>query len=600
MSPSGEWDLLRLVRNSYGAPDYSDDGVVLLETPSSSVTQLLDTDLGTGIFHYYSVFVRDSEFGNWHRAASTIGLTTHDYDYSDVFFRRLAGWFQEQDQDISRGGFDEGPLQRFLRITGLAADFSRSEIETARWLRRPDSISGNLLPLLADTFGVPVEPSIGMRRTRFWVRDATFLHRSKGTIPGIQAITTTITGWGSRVTRGTNILKGTDALAWFEATGSSVGDDASLSDFSTWNVAVKAEGTTGWEISSGPIDDSAARFHGVVVEGESFYQFGLEARAVDVDATITPKISWFDMNESLISQTIFDSGIVSSGGWTSIVSDTFAPVGAVYATVQVEGNEDAFLRRVHLTPEFADIGWEPPFALDIELLPVRTNLVHNPSFQYGVDGWSISDGSIVRDDTTSFSGDASLHVDIAGVDPVVSSVPLVLINSDTRHTASTWTKDLGLEIRVRWFDENDVETGVTPWRSAQEGGNTWHRASVSGFPPPATTQGIVEFSVSEGTILDAVLFESSDSVGEYFDGSFFGADYIWEDQAHSSMSFFFPQRSIRNNRLLNLLPDYLPLNQPFMLRYFGPVSGTTSQEAEDEALGMGVLGIIPMGEQESS
>lgn len=84
---------------------------------------------------------------------------------------------------------------------------------------------------------------------------------------------------------------------------------------------------------------------------------------------------------------------------------------------------------------------------------------------------------------------------------------------------------------------------------------------------------------------DAAMLEQGDHPSEYFDGARFGADYIWGGDAHSSSSRHYPGRTARNARLMEILPDYLPIGQMFNLRF------TEEVELGGRAAGYGALGV---------
>lgn len=645
-TPSGDWDQIRLVRNSYGAPDFESDGAVLGLAPDAvGVNEWFDRDLREGNFYYYALFVRTADTQQWVRAGVTIGLVTQNFGYGTQMFEWLPGWFQEQDDARPRAPFFQGPLRRYLNVVGLAADFTRTELETLRWLRRPERISGDLLPLMAQQYGVPVEPAIGMRRTRFWLRDAMFLYKRKGTLPGIQDIVTTITGWDSVVGYGPNILRGICTDAWFHDADSTVADLFDDSNLVTGDIRVEiTTAEAEWEISNAPLPVTNVRYHGIAIEAETAYTFSTEFLATAGAGDVEVEIAWHDEDGDLLStETSSPWAVAADGNWQLATVDAVSPVGAVYAVVRARGDLDVEMRFGQLT-KGTWVEWTAPMMLDIALLPTRTNYVTNPSFEFGLATWTTDAGDIERSEALALNGNASLRVVSAGQIPVVDGgdpentptdsydggspddvpsdqlsggppsgpaelngtgfsiltggpYPIELL--EVRHSLRVYVSNSGSRARVRWLNDAQGLVSASNWADAvPEPGNTWFTISLSSFSPAGATQAVIDVEVSEDTYLDSVLLEAADTPGGYFDGSTFGADYVWGANAHASTSRFYPQRSARNSRLLAILPEYLPVNQIFQLRYVEADLGPMGLETTDGTLGIDTLGIATLGTSE--
>lgn len=644
-TPSGDWDRLRVVRNGYGAPDFESDGFILpIDPAAQGVNEYLDRDLREGSFYYYSIFVRETATTRWIQAATAIGLVSQDFGYGDQLFSWVPGWFQEQDEALGTAPSFEGPLQRYLRVVGLAADFTRTELETLRWTRRPEQVSGNLLPLMAQQFGVPIEPAIGTRRTRFWLRDAAFLARRRGTLTGIQGIVTTITGWASEVRYGPNLLRGVCAAAWYPDDDASLEDLFASADLTTGDIHIEIETSEpSWTFSNAPLDGSAVVYHGLPVTAGEAYTFEgsfLPAATGEVEL----EISWFDEDFTLIGSDSSGPEPVSAGGdWTRVSVSEFSPGNAAYAVVTVRGDVDAEIRHLQFVRGDVPPAWTAPKMLEIELLPVRTNYVGNPSFEQGVLTWSISDGAIARTETMSVSGTASLVVTAAGAPLVIdgggpdttfddaydggdaaaaptgevlsgagvqgaaalpgsgfailTGGPYPIELPEVQHAVRLSVSNPGSRARVRWLSAGSGTLAVSPWRGVEDptASAAWHTILFASFPPAGTAQVAIEIEVSENTHVDAVLIEAADTPGPYFDGSTFGGDYVWGGAAHRSASRFYPRRAERNARLRALLPNYLPVNQVFQLQYVESGAAGAGLLTTGGAVGVGTLGEDTLG-----
>ena len=592
--PTGDWDLLRVVRNSYGAPDFSTDGRVL-PIPETSVNtrEYLDINLREGNFYYYAVFVRESASQRWARAGIAIGLVTQNFAYGERMFRWIPGWFQEQDNARPRAPFFEGPLRRYLGVTGLAADFMRTELESLRWLRRPERISGNLLSVMAQQYAVPHEPAIGMRRTRFWLRDAAFLYSRKGTLPGIRDIITTITGWDSEVSYGPNILRGIEAGAWFSNADTTLANLLPQSDLDVGDVqsSITLSGAE-WEIANAPLDGSKVRFHGIAVTPELPYVLRAEVRA-STAADVTPEFEWYDEDgDSLQVDTGTAESIAGDNEWYEVSLPGFSPADAVFAVVRFRGDQSVEFARAQLA-EGSGPTWTAPQMLIADLLPSRTNYVTNPSGELGVATWEVDAGSLTRSEDESIYGIASMA--ISGAATIATGGPYE-IDFGVQHALRAHTTSDTARARIRWVDDEDAVLSTSDWSSPGDVVEpSWKTLTLSSFPPSGAVAALIDIEVEDGDSIDAVLLEAADGPGEYFDGDMFGADFIWSGNPHGSSSRFYPQRAVRNSRLIALLPDYMPVNQIVQLRYVVPESEFGGFETTPGTMGTDTLGIITLG-----
>ena len=641
--PSGDWDRLRVVRNSYGAPDFASDGTILVDVLDPNFNETLDTGLREGNFYYYSVFVRATLNQRWVRAGSATGLVTEDHGYAGMLFRGIPGWFQEQDDNRPSAPSFEGPLRRFLRVIGLAADFSRTEMETLRWLRDPERVSGNLLGLLSQQYGVPLEPAIGMRRARFWLRDATFLYQRKGCLPGIRAFVTTLTGWDCEISYGPNLLRGLDSAAWFPGADTTIVDVLEDSDLETGDIVTSITTSgIGWEISSVPIPVADLRYHGIPISALLAYALSGEFLAQGTAGEVTVEMEWFDADgTSLGVETSPVVAVPNDGEWVRADLPSFSVAESAFVALRFRGDSAMKFRHAQLVQGSLQ-DWTPPVLLDIELLPTRTNYVTNPSFERGVATWSMPSGSFTVSTQQPLYGDVSLYIEESGTvlgtsggdsesvstttidagdaetehpdllsggpaegpelttGPGLSSMlfggPYFIEFPEVQHAALIHVTNSDSRARIRWVNSAQQPVLYSSWAYATDAlEQDWRHIRLSSFPPEDAVAAYLEIEVSEGNYVDGVMLETADTPGDYFDGSTFGADYIWGGDEHRSASRFYPQRATRNNRLLALLPDYLPVNQPYSLRYveaFSEAPGlpTTPGTLGTDTLGLGTLG----------
>jgi len=599
--PAGEWNRFRIVRNGYGFPNFESDGTILLDANTDVGVTFIDRNLRPENFYYYGIFVRDTENSVWVRAGDAMGLAVENYGYSEKMFRALPGWYREEDRRRATVLYPEGPLERYLMLFGLGFDHIRTEYESLRWLRNPERISANLLRLLAEQFGIPWEPALGGRQIRQWLRDAVFLYRTKGTRPGVEAAVKAITGWGADVAFGKNILRGESSQFWFPVGSTDLVDVESPDDVSQFAMYVDDDSSSGeWVIQTYPASGFAPWYGIPVTEGLNYvFQAELRADGAANEGDVTVEFVWFDEDDVEVSTTSTAPVATTDGEWIELVVEDAAPAGATQVAMRMTGTDTGdiatWVRRLQVEESLGVTDWVPAQSLRIELLPTRTNYATNPSFEQDLASWVLDGpGNYEITDAAAVDGAGQASVEITldpSEDTILAGGPYPVPRG--RFTASTYVRNAAAEVRLRWLDDSLTEIAVTPWGELKTPvGTEWVRPWQAGLRPAGATQVQVQVQVHDTCFVDAVLLEAADSPGDYFDGDFFGADFIWSGDVHASTSRYYPGRTVRNARLRILLPDYLPFEQRFVLRYTErAVGGATS----DSALGVGTLGETPLG-----
>lgn len=427
IKPSGDWTSLRLVRSGFGYPDHAEDGAVLLETVAD--TTFFDSGLREGKFYYYSVFVLATQTGEWIRAGDAMALVTKNHRSTERLFEWMPGYFQEADRIRTSPKHQRGPLERYLSVLGVSLDHIRTEYDSLRWLRNPDKISGNLLPLLAEQFGLPLEPSLGMRQTRVWLRDAVYLYRHKGTRPGIEAAISAVTGWGARVYYSKNLLRGEGSYAWYPF-GTAIDDDVSPDNYQIPALRVtSALGNGVWAIGTAPDDHRAdaslgiQRWFGIEIVDNQPVSAQAQVRAAvatSAGATFRWRFAWFDSSGARIGIAMTDGPVSAADtelGWTDVLFEGVnPPVGAKFLAAYLEyaGGDgtlvDTYVRYLQVEQSATATTYETARALKIALDPVRWNFVTNPSFEINTAGWEPVNATIERSVAEQVSRGASLRV----------------------------------------------------------------------------------------------------------------------------------------------------------------------------------------------
>ena len=602
--PEGEWSRLRIVRSSYGFPIFPEDGVTIFEQQAGdNVSTFVDEDVKGGRFVYYSIFALEVANDRWIRAGDTIGLPTEDHRYGGSLLNLMPQFLREADAERSRRG-EGGPLESYMEVIGSSLNHVRTEYETLRWLRNPEQISGNLIRPLAQMFGVPFEPAIGMRQARVWLRDAVYLYRIKGTRPGVEAAASAMTGWGARVTYGPNLLRAEGPAGWFSLgsmTQTFSPDDPTIPamrvEHNAFSTAIKTS-----PFSYGTTAD-VPTWYSTRIQALTDYSLSAQLRPAPDGGSPGREYSWvltwYGPSGDFMGSTTSPSQTLNADGWVTLSFTANSPAGAAYAAVRLASSgavapTPMLIRRIQLEQGSAPSTWTPARAIVINFDPVRWNFIPNPAFTNGLFSWSLDTGDYSLG--SSPVGPASGNQN-AILDGKMSSGPMGVASSSVSHVFSAYVRGTGqVSVQLDYFTNPGDEDPVASFTETHDVGGEG-RVWVAGPNPFGSLFARVSLTTSQSMDVGSTMLEEGSVPGDYFDGNFFGADYLWASAPGVSASKYYPNRTERNVRVRDLIVDYLPIGQPFLINYIGGAPSTGRIITGDEGTtGVGTYGIMPFGQ----
>lgn len=626
--PGGAWDHMYLVRSSFEFVSAPGDGTVVLDADASSAPgSFVDTGLQPGRFYYYTFLVRTEDATpRFAQAGVVIVLVTYDYDYRDQLYQLLPSIYREKDNDLTTIGANPpgGPLFRYLELIGYQDDVLKSEIDSLLWTYNVDLVSGGLLPLLANQFNLDFEPEIGMKALRRLLKNIVFLYKNRGNQTGLEGLLSALTGYPIDITIGRNMMLSQDVANFKQGIG-------------TWNV-FSGTATLSWNGTSSPvgqdtlpgcmgllagatgtvvIQSGANRYEAIPVQAGLPYTASAYGRADAISENMNVRIRWLDKDGAVLSSSSYGTAVATTtSDWsTRCIKTATAPTDAVFALVQIQftglvSGETQWIDSVQFEFDSSVSAFQRAREIEIQVLPVRTNLCANPSFETDTTSWTPTNCTVSRVTSDSKYGTASAQM-----------------HKNTGTTVSSTLEGPSL-FGAALIDENDITSlffascyikpldhtctmsvGFTLWTEYFPGGvglltpvdgdsrfdhfvcpvNQWTRIYSSSVPhdlldpvnvlPYIGAPFFLQWGVREvhGTgllngddvLVDAFLLERSESLGDYFDGSS-GApveDYLWAGTHNESSSYYYPKRTARNSRMLQLIPKNIPINAVFSVNY---------------------------------
>lgn len=216
-------DKVRLVRKEFDYPQDINDGLTLYDGTNFTF-YFGDKDVKENTYFYYTLFSHRVFDDTWYFAGEVQGFSVA-LD-SMQFVRRLFHWLPEIHRDLDRtteqlalnevqetsgslrgeffhldenGSIDRGQLERFIRWLEIEFGGAKGFIDNLTTLFDVDRAPENMLPHLAAITGAVINWDIPLPRRRLEIKFAIQVYKTKGTVPGIERIVWSITGFHALV-----------------------------------------------------------------------------------------------------------------------------------------------------------------------------------------------------------------------------------------------------------------------------------------------------------------------------------------------------------------------------------------------------------------
>lgn len=586
--PAEGWSRLRLVRNLSGIPSSIDDGLVVLAEEDTEGTPVYnDLDVAPGRRYYYGLFLFMPGTQEWSPAGAAEAFTVHEHGYTDVLWGKLPELYRGGDITEPGGGTNDA-LYRFLSIFGFELDGLRTQIDSLLDIGGAASV----LPALLRQFLFDTGPEIGVRAARQLAANAPTLYNTKGTRAAVENFVSIITGWDAYLRLSPNrVLDSGDSLTtlstgrWATALA-----NARITGRASTAEAPAPYGRPGYAVLTadepGPINASPSRngregrLHSIHVVQGRYYVASVHVRG---ETTARMVIDWYDRDGRYIASASGAPTVATPEGWTARpYALAVAPPGAVYAGLRVSADASEAGQEIHLAAvQFEDGAlreWRRARAVSIVLRGI-TNEIRNPDGVTGTHGWSgpglTSDASGLHYAWQAGAGnERTVQVaDRVRVQPGQTWTVLVEANS-----AAT---DGAVQPYLRLYaGDAEVGTTITPeryvdldgWTAAQFTYNVPTDGSVNGVAAGVAFRGT---GLAVGTAFDfrnAALVPLPGESARYFDGSTPSAtgDFMWEGTPHNSRSHYYARRTVLAQRVLAMLPRFLPIGTEIDLLFAQP------------------------------
>ena len=618
--PTGAWDYMRLIRNSYGFSVTPDDGDILFDLANNVAPSFyLDrgqTPNNIGLKpaqpYYYTIFVRDSNTGLWRIAGNAIGISVKDYNTATTMYNYLPtiltstipyDTYLESNNDF---------FKRFLKLFAFQLDTYKSQTENVTNRYDVTNLHGALIPTFMEEFGLKYEPNLGLKQSRIFLRNISLLNQSKGTKQGLNEFIKAYAGYDNVVTLGKNIMLDFNDSSFEQSIGSWASvDNATLARHSktdsptiapynepsshpnfpnVQNATLQVTATTTGNVTIALSGDNPIHY-GIPVSASTAYTFTGYAKAGATGRAVSAQIYWYDRNG--VALTPSSSGSTTNdttSSWTRFTTSVTSPANAFFAVPCIKiasavANETHYLDALQFEVGSSATYFQDARQLEITLISNRINEIINPNFEANTSNWTFTNSTAtlsgnevgVDPDAPSVNisgGSAEVDPIAAGLVTVTSSSMPIFANNDYTFSIYAYddTSSYSLTPFISWYD--DSNTLISTYTGTPTTSNSaWARPSITELAPSNAVTAKVGLtwtatSALDDIYLDAALFEKSAFVNSFFDGSNGLAelsDLFWEGTVNASRSHYYRNRFSVQSRLVAKLPDWINYGTTFEL-----------------------------------
>lgn len=626
VTPTGNWDYLRLVRNPYGFPITADDGDILFEDAKASSRSYFE-DTGTvpnnvGLkenhFYYYSVFVRQTSDSTWQSAGSALGASVKDNNTSNNMYNYLPSVLTSQipyDASIEDANTD---LKRFLSLFAFNLDLYKCYAENVQKRFDIENLNGILVPVFMRQFGLTYEPELGLKQSRILLNNAIRLRKNKGTKIGLQEYIKAYAGYDNTIAMSKNLMLDKNDSSFEESIGSwsavancsitrhTATDSPTITPFNETSsqaifpnlqsAVLRLTGTASGTAEIALANGDPMR-KGIPVTSGTTYVFSAYATSAVTSRKVVGKLYWYDREGVLISSSSDGSEVsTTTNSWMRASISQQAPTGAYFCVPHLKvkstiNSEKHFFDCLQFEIGSSATSFKEARQIMVTLVANRVNEILNPNFESNTDNWTITNGTLTLSTLEVESDHDSPSVAISGgsveIYPLATGLVTLTSNAmnvfaDNDYAFSMYAYESGgnrpITPFISWYDSSNTLISTVEGTPIT-GNTTWQRPSVVGASPSnaVTAKTGLKWTAtntSNEMYVDAALFEKSSFVNSFFDGSngiAQTADLFWEGgAANAARSHYYINRYSIENRLMATLTEWVPYGSTFELLFAQP------------------------------
>ena len=602
-TPRGEFSRIRLLRSQVGFPETAEDGIIIFDefATEGNVSRVefidgednpSDVPLIPGRQTYYRVYLFTDQ-NVWRVAGSISAIVPSDHNVQTTFMNNLPRVFTSSEQG-SFGAVDTtSALYNF--VEGLT--FSQEQFYTLIDLLKPRHTGietpVELLPIEVASLGLTPEAGLPTKNRKRLVREANYMYARKGTKLALETYSESLTGFEPTITVSENLLLTVQDSTFYGGIGNWVASSAVLTssteqvpDSNTNQIDTTK---TGKIVASGSgsmvLGATNIITKGVPVLPSTGYVVSCKLKSPASAGNITLSVRFYDKDGTATSAANTATAVAANNTWKSASKTATSDATSSYAiiTIAYSAAGTYYIDQVCMQ-EGSTVAYDEARAIDVFLIPLKTNYIKNPSFEVNSTTWALSGATFTQDasvPTYGYSGEYSGKFVVTNPWSITTDYEIP-VTPGKYYTASASIKAnaaLSANLKITFYDEADavVET-VTQAISVTTSFANFTLTGLTDSSSDASYAKVSFYGTTAGTIyLDLIQFEQSQVATDYFDGSLpsdFGA--VWEGTDDASYSHLYPNKPKKIPRLGKTMNDWVPQNAFWRVRTYDGVEYTTT------------------------
>jgi hypothetical protein len=600
-SPTGEFTKIKLVRNQFGFPETSEDGITIWEEDATEGTvsrstfvdgedNVGQTPIVNGRQVYYTMFLfTDQKI--WVNAGQITDLMPLDHGVHKRIMDIIPKVFTSDIQSPLGVTDENSDLYKFIGGVAFTHDQFLSQLDVLRPQHSSEGIAFTTLSQNASSVGLVPEPGLPVKNQKRLIREALSLYSNKGTELGINAYAESLTGFAPTTTLSTNLLLSVQDSTFYNSIGNWTATNATLTSS---NEQVPATGTnvidnvyTGKIVASAAgamqVGNTAPITRGVPVLPDTEYVVSCKLKSPSSAGNITLAVKFYDRHGEITGTTQSATAVAANNTWKSSSKVFTTPADSSYASIQISYSAAGTYYLDQVCLQLGDtVAYDEARAISVFLDSAKINYIKNPSFEVDASDWTTTGATFTQNaavPSDGYSGNYSGQFVVATTGNIKTNynIPVTAGKYYTLSFYVSSSNSVKVTGTIEFFDEDDnlLEDFASEFTIT----SSFSRVSLTALTDSGSAVSYAKVKIAfnhAGTYrIDLVQFERSQTATEYFDGSLpseYGA--VWEGTADSSYTHLYPNKPLKIPRLGKTLNDWIVPNTFWRLSTYDGVEYT--------------------------
>ena len=600
-SPTGDFTKIKLVRNQFGFPENSEDGLTIWEEAATEGTVsrsfFVDgednpdqTPIVNGRQVYYTIFLfTDAKI--WVNAGQITDLMPLDHGVHKKIMDIIPKVFTSDIQSPLGVTDETSALYNFMGGIAFTHEQFLSQLDVLRPQHSSEGIAFSTLEQNSFSVGLVPEPALPVKNQKRLIREALYMYSHKGIKSGIDAYAESLTGFAPTTTLSTNLLLSVQDSTFYNSIGNWTKTNAVLTSSTE---QVPATGTnvidnvyTGKLVASSSgamqLGSTAPITRGVPVLPSTEYIVSCKLKSPSSAGDITLSVKFYDKDATITGTTQSATAVAANNTWKSASKTFTTPADASYVSIQIAYSAAGtyYLDQVCLQLGAA-VAYDEARAISVFLDSSKINYIKNPSFEVDASTWTSTGATFTQNaavPTDGYSGTYSGQFVVATTGNIKTNynIPVTAGKYYTLSFYVSSSNSVKVTGTIEFFDASN--TLLEDFASEFTITSSFSRVSLTGLMDSGSAVSYAKVKISfnhAGTYrVDLVQFEKSHTATEYFDGSL-PSDYgaVWEGTDHASYTHMYPNKPLKIPRLGKTLNDWVVPNTFWRLSTYDGVEYT--------------------------